>query len=271
MFVPKRWPPLAGFLFALAAFCVRADTFTFSNTNYISINDSTNPPTIATPYPSAITVTGLTGQVITNVTVTLSNFSHTFPSDVSIILVGPQGQMSVLMSDVGGVFSSDAVTNVVLVLDDQAQNALPQFDMLTAGTYRPAAYPTPLTFNFPPPVPAGNSNAPPTLSVFDNTDPDGVWSLYVVDDVAENAGSISRGWSISVYTGIPLKLKPSGTNLILSWPNVSGHTFTVQFTPNLTNAALWSNLPTTPALVSGLLTVTNTNIGKAGYFRLLVH
>jgi hypothetical protein len=269
MVVLKRWPALAGFLLAMAAFGARAGTFTFSNTNYITINDTTNPPTIATPYPSTITVAGLTGQVITNLTVTLSNFSHTFPSDVSIILVGPQGQMCVLMSDVGGQIQF-AVSNLVLVLDDQAQNPLPQYDRLTSGEYQPAAYPTPLPFSFPAPAPAGNSNAPPTLSVFNNADPDGVWSMFLVDDVAENAGSISGGWSMSISTGIPLKLNTSGTNLVLSWPNVSGDTFSVQFTTNLTNAGSWSNLPTTPALVSGRLTVTNTNIGKARYFRLLI-
>ena len=106
LFAPIQRLVVTGFLIAMAAFASRGDIFTFSNTNSITINDSNNPPTIATPYPSTITVAGLAGQVITNLTVTLSNFSHTFPSDVSILLVGPQGEVCVLMSDVGGSFSS---------------------------------------------------------------------------------------------------------------------------------------------------------------------
>ena len=44
---------------------LRASAVTLSNTNTIIINDSVNPPTVATPYPSSIVVTGLTGQVTT--------------------------------------------------------------------------------------------------------------------------------------------------------------------------------------------------------------
>src|ERR1044071_3266773 len=66
--------------------------FTFSNTNVIFINDSTAPPTKAGPYPSSLTVTGLAGQVITKATVTLNGFSHDYPSDVTMLLVGPGGQ-----------------------------------------------------------------------------------------------------------------------------------------------------------------------------------
>ena len=78
-----------------------AGTFTFSNTNAIVINDSVNPPTAASPYPSTNQVTGLGGSIITKVTVELSGFAHGFPSDVDIVLVGPQGQNAVLMGNVG--------------------------------------------------------------------------------------------------------------------------------------------------------------------------
>jgi len=59
----------------------------FSNATSISI------PALgsATPYPSNILVSGLTGT-ITKVTVTLSGFSHTAPDDVDVLLVGPAGK-----------------------------------------------------------------------------------------------------------------------------------------------------------------------------------
>src|SRR5947209_11101369 len=79
-----------------------AASFTFSNPNLILINDSTAPPTRAAAYPSTLTVSGLTGQVITKATVTVKGFAHEFPSDVTMLLVGPAGQKAVILSEVGG-------------------------------------------------------------------------------------------------------------------------------------------------------------------------
>ena len=255
-------------LFAFAVCAVRGDTLNFSNTNYLAINDSDNPPTIATPYPSAITVSGLTGEVITNLTVTLNGFTHSFPSDVNIILVGPQGQAVLLMSNVGGQ-DADSVSDLSITLDDQAGADLPLLDPLYSGTFRPTASATPLAFDFPPPAPAGNSNALPMLSVFDGTDPDGVWSLFVVDDVAGDDGYISNGWSISVSVGVPLKIVGSTTNVVLSWPVVSGHSFVVQYAPSFTSGT-WTNLSSVPAEISGSYVLTNAKAGPSGVFRLLV-
>ena len=64
-----------------------ACTRTFSNPALITINDA-GP---ATPYPSNITVAGVTNPV-TKVTVTITGFNHTFPSDVDMLLVGPAGR-----------------------------------------------------------------------------------------------------------------------------------------------------------------------------------
>lgn len=247
----------------------RGDTLSFSNTNFIFINDSDNPPTIATPYPSPITVSGLNGEVITNVTVTLSGFTHSFPSDVNIILVGPQGRTALLISNVGGQDSGDGATNLTLILDDNADFDLPLLDPLVTGTFRPTASSTPLLFNFPPPAPPGNSNALPKLSVFNGADPDGVWRLFVVDDVSGDDGYIANGWSMSMSVGIPLQLTNAGNNVVLSWPVVSGHTFSVQYSPSFTNAS-WTNLLVAPAQILGRYVTTNTKPGKVGAFRLMV-
>jgi hypothetical protein len=58
----------------------------FSNPAAITINDAA----AATPYPSNITVSGLVGN-ITKLTVTINGFSHTFPDDVDMMLVAPNG------------------------------------------------------------------------------------------------------------------------------------------------------------------------------------
>ena len=66
---------------------LRADASSFANTASITIRDTNT----AVPYPSAITVSGLTGTVST-VTVTLSGLSHGSPSDIEMLLVGPTGK-----------------------------------------------------------------------------------------------------------------------------------------------------------------------------------
>src|SRR4051812_34105625 len=62
----------------------------FTNSTPITINDNTT----ANPYPSTIAVSGLSGTIPTtpgSVKVTINGFSHTFPDDVAMLLVGPTG------------------------------------------------------------------------------------------------------------------------------------------------------------------------------------
>jgi subtilisin-like proprotein convertase family protein len=168
------------------------------NTNTITINAGSQ----ATPYPSQITVSGV-GANILNLTATLIGFSHTFPSDVSALLVGPQGQNVMLMSGAG---DGIGVSNLRLTFDDSG-TAMSANGALTNGTYAPAL--SDLTFidksaditNFSPPVnpPYGH-----TMSVFTNTRPNGVWSLYVFDNNEPDTGVISGGWTLSIETIGPM-------------------------------------------------------------------
>ena len=57
-------------------------------------------PAASTPYPSAISLSGITGPV-TAVSATLHGFAHDCPTDVDMLLVVPRGQESILMSDSG--------------------------------------------------------------------------------------------------------------------------------------------------------------------------
>ena len=170
---------------------VRAQT-TFSNTGTITINDNA----VATPYPSNILVSGL-GTSLTNVTLTLTGITHTFPDDIDMLLVGPQGQTAVIFSDVGG---SIAASGVTITLDDSA--ALPLLDTgpLVSGTFQPTNIGTADTF--PPPAPASFSTAS-ALSIFTGTNPNGTWNLFVVDDLGGDSGSIAGGWSLTITAAIP--------------------------------------------------------------------
>jgi hypothetical protein len=91
----------------------------------------------ASLYPSPIQVSGL-GGTIRKVTATLHGLQHTFPSDLSILLVNPQGNKSViLMSNAGG---SVALTNGRLQFDDASPLLLPQLAQIPDGIYKPTDY-----------------------------------------------------------------------------------------------------------------------------------
>ncbi|HXT11943.1 MAG TPA: hypothetical protein VN873_10315 [Candidatus Angelobacter sp.] len=242
-----------------------AGTISFANTNAIVINDSNTPPTESSPYPSTIQVTGLEGSAITKVTVQLTGFAHTFPSDVDIVLVGPGGQNAVLMRDTGGQEASP-VTNVDLTLDDDAAENLPVDSPLVSGTFKPTQA-IPFTFGFPAPGPTTNSLMGPFLSNFDNTGADGTWSLFVVDDTSPDSGVITGGWTLNLTTApVLLSIATAGTNAVLSWTNaLTG--FTLQSTPTL-NPPAWTAVATVPVVVSGNYTVTNAIGNGAVFYRL---
>lgn len=170
----------------------------YANTSGIVINDD-NP---ATPYPSTLAVSGLSGN-ISKVTATLVGVTHSFPSDVSILLVGPQGQAVVLMSHAGG---SAALSNARLTFDDAAGAVLPQFSVINDGTYQPTDYKSSDSY-----FQAGQAGGPPVapyshaLNAFTNTSPNGTWSLFVQDDPGTPApnGAIAGGWILSITTTGP--------------------------------------------------------------------
>jgi len=164
----------------------------FSSGTTITIPDSGN----AIPYPSSINVAGLVGT-ITKVTVTINGLSHTYPDDLDFLLVGPGGQNAKIWSDAGGSLD---VVGVNVVLDTAAASQLPDSAQITSGSWRPADYePSTDVFPAPAPVPSGNV----VLSVFNGLNPNGTWSLYLVDDAAADMGSISGGWTLTITTDGP--------------------------------------------------------------------
>lgn len=184
---------------AASIFTTHASAGRHANPAPITIADSTNAPTRASVYPSAITVAG--EGTITDVNVSLNGFSHGLVDDVDVLLVGPGGQSVVLMSDVGG---ADGVSGVTLTFDDAATRSLPTEDefRLVSGTYKPTNHgasdpgicPTEANPDSFPAAPVGPYGT--TLSVFTGQPANGSWSLFVVDDCDGDAGVISGGWAI---------------------------------------------------------------------------
>jgi len=242
-------------------FDASAGTFFFTNVTPITINDSTNPPTKATPYPSTIPVTGLSG-VVAKITVQLNNFSHAFPDDVDIVLVGPEGQNAVVMSNCGG--GHPGANNITLTLDDSASSGVPLYGPLVSGTFKPTKRLSSFGFPFPSPAPASPGGA--SLAVFNGSNPNGTWSLFIVDDASPDAGTISGGWSISIATQpVLLSITQIDTNVVISWTNLLS-AFTLQTTPN--PSTTWTNALPLPTLVSGEYIVTNPISGPLRLYRL---
>ena len=124
-----------------------------------------------------------------------------------MLLVGPGGQKFILVSDVIG--GTDAV-GINWTFDDAAAAFIGSTGTPASGTFKPTNY-TVCQDPFAAPAPAGPYLTPggigtpcgtDTLSVFNFVDPNGTWSLYVVDDLGADVGNITGGWSVT-FTGIP--------------------------------------------------------------------
>jgi uncharacterized repeat protein (TIGR01451 family) len=110
--------------------------------------------------------------------------------------------------------------------------------------------------------------APPygsTLAALNGANPNGTWSLFVLDVVAPDSGIISNGWSLTLTTGSPvgyaadnaLSMTASATNVLVN----SNVVFTITVTnygPSFsTNALVLDTLPSGVTVVA-----TNTTIGS---------
>ena len=143
------------------------------------------------PYPSAITVTGARSGM-GHLVVRLDGLTHGDLGDLDVLLVGPRGQQVLLMSDNGGY----TVKNASLIFDDRATETISS-NGLTAGPYRPHNSNIGDPDTFPEPAPAQDGNL--LLSVFDGTDPNGTWQLFVHDDQSTASGRLGS-WSLAFDT-----------------------------------------------------------------------
>lgn len=165
----------------------------FSNAAPIAI------PTNTQTAPSAITVSGFETN-IADVEVTLSALTHPTTQSLDFLLVGPDGQRVLLMSDAGDEAANDSPT-----FDDQAAAQVPSFDPLVSGTFQPTNYDftaAPDTFGPPAPTNATHGSA---LAVFNGANPNGEWRLFIRNQSTVEAGSLGGGWSlrITAANGVP--------------------------------------------------------------------
>ena len=153
----------------------------------------------ATPYPSTCVVSGTSGAT-SDLNLRLFGFTHSYPTDVDILLVGPTGADVIPMSDVCGV--GPGMYNVDLTIDDEAADDFPYNEMnCDPSQSRPRNVDKPDGDPFPAPAPTPSGDV--ALSKFDGLSANGTWSLYVFDDAGGDSGSITAGISISTAGGPP--------------------------------------------------------------------
>jgi len=158
-----------------------ATTTTFSNSTPTPIPD--NNPTGVT---STIAVAGA-GTYVWDVNVTV-NITHTFAADLDFTLTSPSGTVVTLSTDNGG--GNDNVFNGT-TFDDQANPGSPipyvgQPNQTVDNTYANLTVATLLTPEEP-------------LAAFNGSDPNGTWTLKVVDDLGGDSGTINS-WSMQITT-----------------------------------------------------------------------
>lgn len=237
----------------------------FSNAAPITIQDDNE----AAPYPSTLTVSGVTSPV-TNVTVTLHRFIHTYPADVDVLLVGPGGQSVMLLSDAGAGHNVDGTLTFA---DDGA--ALPQILPLNPGRYAPGNLDDPLNPADPLPFPAPEAPYGTTLAAFSGANPNGEWKLYVFDDSGGDAGQIAGGWSLNFVSNTALCCDPpprlsistDNGDMEISWP-AAGGAFVLEAKGSLDPGSPWVTVTTAPFLDNGIYTVTLPAGAPARFFRL---
>lgn len=232
----------------------------FSNSN--AVNGIVEAGTArAQPYPSTIPVSGLSGTV-TDVDVGLCGFSATFPADVDILLVGPGGSPhAMFMSDVGGDNTDPpihSVSNLSFSFSDQG-GPVPEDAKVTNGaTYRPTDDDDDAeeivvgdTFPAPAPTPGPPVDTPVgLLSTFNGINPNGTWSLYVVDDFTAQPAqgetilpNLSCGWNIQITTGAGGSTTTTGPTTSTTSPSTT--TTTTGPTTTTTTGPTTTTVPTT--------------------------
>lgn len=184
---------------------------TLSNPNPIS---GLTPRQAQPNYPSTQFIAGLSDP-ITKVTVHIKKFTHAFPPACGMLLVGPTGATCLLMLKNGGENNPGNEFDVVdldLIFDDDAADDIPSNSApfpgpgttppFVSGSYKP----NPENSSFPLPAPAGPYGT--VLSIFNGTDPNGDWHLFVInikyvtgypppDNFRDETGSID-GWELII-------------------------------------------------------------------------
>jgi subtilisin-like proprotein convertase family protein len=174
----------------------------------------------AAPYPSTVTVVGAP-TTINKITVSFATMNHTFPGDVDVLLVSPTGKKMIIMSDAGG---TNDWSNANITLDDAAAALMSDTAANPSGTYKPTNYAVAQDAFVAPapagpyltPAPSGTDTLTSAFTGVAGGDPNGIWSLYVVDDAGVDSGNFNGGWSLTLSTSARVCCAPTAAPATIS-------------------------------------------------------
>ena len=224
-------------LLALLGWAARLSAASFTSGGPVTFADL-GASRQSTPYPSTIAVSGVATGSITSVSVTFSNLTHPRPDDIEMVLVSPWGAKLAILADAGG--ASTPVTGITLTLDDAAASLVPDAGPMTSGSFKPTCVDnlnnitndfTGVVFADPADTAAPSGPATFTSAFGGSHNPNGTWSLYVVDDVASTDGASFSSWTINIVTS----------------PTTVGTTTTLNSAPN--PSFLGSNVTSTATVI----------------------
>lgn len=166
----------------------------------------------ADPYPAKLRVTKLKGNV-SDATAVLFRVAG-FTGDFDILLVGPQGQAVMLMSD---ACNDDLFANGIFFFGEAASGPMP-------ATTCPGNFYTPTNYNsgepnevLPPPAPQVPTPTSQGMDVFDGASANGTWRLFAFDDTEFQGGRI-RAWGLE-FKGVTTTARCGGRRVeILGTP-----------------------------------------------------
>jgi len=156
--------------FAIAA---PTSTTTFANTTSVAIPDLKTVSSKIT-INQDLTISDLNVKV---------NIAHTYDSDLTITLIGPDGTSVNLFNRRGG--SGDNLTNTYF--NDEATVMIRNGAAPFAGSFKPEA----------------------VLSAFDGKNTRGTWELRITDNAKTDIGTL-KNWALDVTTGNPGTLSTTG-------------------------------------------------------------
>lgn len=184
-------------------------TFSFNQNILIPVEPNSR---VASINPAIINVPVLEGDV-KKVEVSLKGISHTYFSDIDMLLESPEGNRFKFLSDALG---NANISNFNLTLSDDGLSL--SMPITNGGIYKPYNSGGDDFFYFPNTVTIGmGQSAAPNgtatfTSSFMNANPTGEWKLYIVDDANLDDGSMS-GWDLILYVLDTTCLPPTPTEL----------------------------------------------------------
>lgn len=185
---------------------------TFANNAALSVADATTDPDgglvfgLGGPYPSAVTVSGVTPGAVTGVSARLKGVYHSALADLDFLLVAPNGSSVALLFGGGDPVNGTNVpvsSALDLTFRDDAASFFPTGPgfSVTSGTYRPTVSPDRANDALPAPAPAGPYGTSLLAAATGAANPNGVWRLFVVDTVEGDVGGLANGWELSFQIG----------------------------------------------------------------------